>query len=273
MSDEYAPSIQIALTVEQAIANLSAEDYSQRYYAAWWLGKLRAKEALEPLLAALNAEEESTELGGYPLKRNAARALGELKEPSAIPALIEALGSDDYYLREAAVVAIEAIASVPQGLRAAQACIPALSQLLPTDVAAINSLKQQPYEAILKALGRLKARSAEDLVRLFLGHRTDRIRFAAFSAMYGITEQTEYAEQLVIQLKNPDLSLRRIALANLGQLGYLPAAEAIAQAEVEDSFKLAALKELLNAHLPNVDYDLSLSEPLQQIMLWMDDLL
>jgi phycocyanobilin lyase alpha subunit len=273
MSDEHAPSIQIALTVEQAIANLSADDYSQRYYAAWWLGKLRAQEALEPLLLALQTEETSTELGGYPLKRNAARALGELKAPSAIPALTAALGSDDFYLREAAVLAIEAIASNPQGLRAAQACIPALSKLLPADLATLNNVKQQPYEAILKALGRLKAKSAEDSVRLFLGHRADRIRFAAYSAMYGITEDDDYAEQLISQLNNPDLNMRRTALANLGQLGYLAAAEAIANCEVENSFKLAALKDLLNAHLPNVDYDLSLSEPLQQIMLWMDDLL
>jgi phycocyanobilin lyase alpha subunit len=273
MSDEQDPSIQIALTVEQAIANLSAEDASQRYYAAWWLGKLRSKEAVEPLLEALQADEERTELGGYPLKRNAARALGEIKDPSAIPALTDALSSDDFYVREAAVLAIEAIASDPQGFRAAQSCVPALSNLLPKDVSAINNGKQQPYEAILKALGRLKARSAEDLVRLFLGHRADRIRFAAYAAMYGITEQVEYADQLIAQLENPDLNLRRIALADLGQLGYLPAAEAIANCDVEDSFKLAALKELLNAHLPNVDYDLSLSEPLQQIMLWMDDLL
>jgi phycocyanobilin lyase alpha subunit len=272
MSDEQDPSIQIALTVEQAIANLSAEDLSQRYYAAWWLGKLRSKEALEPLLTALQAEEERTELGGYPLKRNAARALGEIKDPAAIPALTDALSSDDFYVREAAVLAIEAIASDPQGFRLAQSCIPALCNLLPSDVSAINKGKQ-PYEAILKALGRLKARMAEDLVRLFLGHRSDRIRFAAYSAMYGITEQVDYADQLIAQLENPDLNLRRVALADLGQLGYLPAAEAIANCEVENSFKLAALKELLNAHLPNVDYDLSLSEPLQQIMLWMDDLL
>ncbi|HIK41125.1 HEAT repeat domain-containing protein, partial [Thermoleptolyngbya sp. M55_K2018_002] len=69
-----------ALTVEQAIANLSHPDTSLRYYAAWWLGKFRVSDpaAVDALIAALRDESDRTELGGYPLRRNAARALGKL---------------------------------------------------------------------------------------------------------------------------------------------------------------------------------------------------
>jgi hypothetical protein len=40
-NDETLPPIgeNQPLTVEQAIANLTSPDHSDRYYAAWWLGK------------------------------------------------------------------------------------------------------------------------------------------------------------------------------------------------------------------------------------------
>lgn len=78
------------LTVEQAIANLRSPDLSLRYYAAWWLGKFRVREpaAVDALIAALEDEADRTELGGYPLRRNAARALGKLSDRRAVPGLI-----------------------------------------------------------------------------------------------------------------------------------------------------------------------------------------
>ena len=68
-----------ALTVDQAIANLKHPDLSLRYYAAWWLGKFSEgdPQVVDALIAALEDEDDQTELGGYPLRRNAARALGE----------------------------------------------------------------------------------------------------------------------------------------------------------------------------------------------------
>ncbi|MBD0345870.1 MAG: HEAT repeat domain-containing protein, partial [Coleofasciculus sp. Co-bin14] len=65
------------LTVEEAIANLRGTDLSLRYYAAWWLGKFRVSSSavVEGLIEALEDEADRTEMGGYPLRRNAARAL------------------------------------------------------------------------------------------------------------------------------------------------------------------------------------------------------
>ena len=76
-----------ALTVEQAIANLHSSDLSLRYYAAWWLGKFRVRQpaAVDALIAALEDEADRTEMGGYPLRRNAARALGKLGDQRAVP--------------------------------------------------------------------------------------------------------------------------------------------------------------------------------------------
>ena len=69
-----------SLTVEQAITNLKGTDLGLRFYAAWWLGRFRVKdsEAVECLIKALGDEDDRTPEGGYPLRRNAARALGKL---------------------------------------------------------------------------------------------------------------------------------------------------------------------------------------------------
>jgi phycocyanobilin lyase alpha subunit len=59
-TEEYPETV--ALTVEQAIANLKHEDLSLRYYAAWWLGRFRVSEpaAIEALIVALEDEDYRT---------------------------------------------------------------------------------------------------------------------------------------------------------------------------------------------------------------------
>ncbi len=77
---DYSPDAATPLTEASAIASLQQQDLSLRYYAAWWLGKfrIRTKAAVEALIIALADEDHRTELGDYPLRRNAARALGKL---------------------------------------------------------------------------------------------------------------------------------------------------------------------------------------------------
>jgi phycocyanobilin lyase alpha subunit len=261
----------ITWTPETAIANLRSPDLSQRYYAAWWLGKMRVREAIEPLLVALTDEEDRTELGGYPLRRNAARALGKLGDVTALPHLQQALNCEDFYVREACAQAIGEIAQASgHNLRPAQATIPALLHFL-------NSPDNQPYEAILETLGQLQAVSAQPVIEAFLDHSLPRIRMAAARALYSITHNPHYAELLVAQLHNPDVNLRRSALNDLGHIGYLPAVKAIAECAVENSFKLLALKNILGHHLPAdgmiCEVDTELCQTLQEIMLHMDDLL
>lgn len=232
------------LTVEQAIANLRHEDLSLRYYAAWWLGKFRVREsaAVEALIAALEDESDRTELGGYPLRRNAARALGKLSDRRAVPGLIRCLRCSDLYVREAAAQSL--------GMLGDRTCIPELMQLLEGGVAAALPVPgrphlTQPYEAVLEALGALQAAEATAQIQPFLEHPVARVQYAAARAMYQLTEDSVYGERLVQALEGSDLQLRRIVLSDLGAIGYLPAAEAIASAATENSFKLIALKGLL----------------------------
>jgi len=260
-----------ALTVEQAIINLSHEDLSLRYYAAWWLGKFRVREtaAIEALIAALEDAADRTELGGYPLRRNAARALGKLGDLRAVPGLIFCLDCSDFYVREAAAQSL--------GMLGDRACIPALTQLLAGSIAAAQPVPgrphlTQPYEAVLEALGDLGATAAIPLIQPFLDHPVERVQYAAARALYALTQEPEYGERLVQALAGSTLQLRRSLLSDLGAIGYLPAAEAIAEAAVENSFKLIALKGLLDKYLAQPEAT-PLSDSAQRVMALIDSLL
>lgn len=259
------------LTVEQAIANLRHPDTSLRYYAAWWLGKFHIQDsaAVDALIAALWDEEDRTELGGYPLRRNAARALGKLSDRRAVPELIRALECSDFYVREAAAQSL--------GMLKDPTAIPPLMRLLEGGLAANQQVPgrphlTQPCEAVMEALGELKATEAIALIQPFLAHPVERVHYAAARAMYQLTGEAVYAEPLIQALTGADLKLRRVALSDLGATGYLPAAEAIAIAPIENSFKLLALKGILE-HQINPNQPERLSEATLRVMHLMDSLL
>jgi phycocyanobilin lyase subunit alpha len=261
------------LTIEQAIENLRGADLGLRIYAAWWLGRFRVEDptAIEVLINALADEEDRTDVGGYPLRRNAARALGKLGDTRAVPALIEALSCADFYVREAAAQALEALGDAQS--------IPQLIALLENRVAGTLPAAEppylvQPFDAILEALGTLQARSAAEIIQPFLEHPVPRIQYAAARALYQLAEDPlvadGYGDRLVRALQGDDLQLRRSALADLGAIGYLEAAEPIAATLAENSLKLIALKGLLEKQLQP---DTELSPAAIRVMNLMDGLL
>ncbi|WP_017317826.1 HEAT repeat domain-containing protein [Mastigocladopsis repens] len=271
-AEEYSAENAPPLTPEQAIANLNSPDTSLRYYAAWWLGKFRVQspEAVDALIAALEDEADRTELGGYPLRRNAARALGKLGDAKAVPSLIKCLECPDFYVREAAAQSLEMLRD--------PAAVSVLVQLLDGGVAAAVQVPgrphlTQPYEAVIEALGAIGATEAIALIQPFQKHPTPRVQCAAARAMYQLTQDPIYGERLVKMLDSSDLKLRRVVLGDLGAIGYVAAAEAIANATVENSFKLLALKGILEHQLKE-ELDVSpLSDNAIKVMNLMDSLL
>lgn len=274
---DHTPDIESdqSLTVEQAIANLQGEDLGLRVYAAWWLGRFRvdAPEAIEVLMAALTDEDDRTGVGGYPLRRNAARALGKLGDHRVVPALIQSLNCTDFYVREAAAQSLEKLGE--------PSCIARLIELLNnqgdgTLPAPEPPYLAQPFDAILEALGTLGAMNAVPDILPFLDHPVPRIRYAATRAMYQLTPNpdiaSQYGDRLVQALLNDDLQLRRTVLADVGAIGYLPAADAIAQTLAENSLKLISLKGLLEKQLQQTTPP-QLSAGAIKVMTLMDELL
>jgi phycocyanobilin lyase subunit alpha len=257
------------LTVEQAITNLNGSDPGDRYYAAWWLGRFRVRtpEAVDALVATLLDESDRTPEGGFPLRRNSARALGKLGDVRAVPALIACLTCSDYYVREAAAQSL--------GVLGDRTCIPGLTALLEGGVSAAQPIPNsahlaQPYDAVLEALGALGATEAISIVEPFLEHPLELVQYAAARAMYQLTGQTEYGDRLIAALKGDKLQLRRAALADIGAIGYAKAAEPVTQTLAENSLKLISLKGILERQLGNTE---SLSTDAITIMKLMDSLL
>ncbi|MEH1818959.1 MAG: HEAT repeat domain-containing protein [Nostoc sp.] len=260
-----------SLTVEQAIANLESADLGLRFYAAWWLGRFRISEtaAVTGLIKALEDEADRTPEGGYPLRRNAARALGKLSDRQAVSPLIKCLDCSDFYVREAAAQSLEMLGD--------PGCIPILINLLQVGLHGEQLISKQPdlsqpYEAILEALGTLRATEFTHLVKPFLEHPIELVQYAAARAMYQLTQEPVYAERLVQALAGEKLQLRRAVLADLGAIGYLPAADAIAETLAENSLKLISLKALLE-HQVNHTAISTLSDGAIKVMNLMDSLL
>lgn len=256
------------LTIEQAIANLQSEDLGLRVYAAWWLGRFRVNvpEAIALLINALVDEADRTEAGGYPLRRNAARALGKLGDRSAVPALIESLECDDFYVREAAAQSLEMLRDI--------SCVPKLIELIKVQDSKTNL--EHPYDAFLEALGTLSAVAAIPHILPFLDHPIPRVQYAAARAMYQLSAEPEianqYGDRLVTALSNDDLQLRRTVLSDLGAIGYLAAADAIGHTMAENSLKLISLKGLLEKQIV-LAIPPALTAGAIQVMALMDDLL
>ena len=263
------------LTIEQALINLQCEDLGLRTYAAWWLGRFRVKipDAVTLLIEALSDQADRTEVGGYPLRRNAARALGKLDDRRAVPALIESLDCTDFYVREAAAQSLEMLGD--------RACIPKLMELIQPqetepDPTSPDPNLRQPFDACIESLGTLGAVAATSDILSFIEHPIPKVSYAAARALYQLEPNPEianyYGDRLVAALGNNDLQLRRTVLSDLGAIGYLGAATAIANTMAENSLKLISLKGLLEKQI-TLAIPPELTNGAKQVMALMDDLL
>lgn len=235
----------------EALARLrQTADQSLQYYAAWWLGRMRSShpEAVELLRGALaqrQPRDPSCGVEHNAVARNAARALGKLGDPSAVPDLLAALEDEDDGLREAAARALGE-------LRAVEA-VPALSRRLAGGPAVAGAPRQdsprlrEPCEALLEALGDIGRGDPEivALIEPFVGHERPLIRSAACRALLQLSGDPRWAGELIQLLEHPALQVRRAALMDLGAIGWRPALPSICRTQAENSLKLIALRGLV----------------------------
>lgn len=247
-------------SAETAIAALASEDNQIRYYAAWWLGKHQIQVAWEALCQALQDERYRTPQGGYPLRRQAARALGQLKNSQAVPALIAALDCrEDLQLREAVAQALGAIGD---------------PRAVPPLVTLLEAGDEQPYEAIIEALATLKVWSIRPQIEPFLHHPSERVQSAAARYLYLLTREAKYLEKIIKLLSHENPYLRWAAAFDLGAIGHVETANAIINANVANSLKLLNLKQILLAVSQNeAENDEKKQEKSRFLMQAIDNLL
>ncbi len=256
----------VDLTPAAQIAKLRYGDAGERYYAAWWLGRMRVQEGIPALIEALADERDRTAQGGYPLRRNAARALGKLGAVEGIPALLQALRCSDGQVVAAAAQALVEIARRHQQPDLGPALLAGLhfaEQGLQTETLAA-------LEALIEALGQLRPPGSLERISPYLEHESLRLQCAAARACYCLTGDPAFIQRLLPVLAHSNVHLRRAALLDLGASGYLPAAEAMVKAAVEANLKLLALKQLVEV---NLERGVPFGPELQQVLLWIDQLL
>jgi HEAT repeat protein len=249
----------VAWSFAEALERLQGDDLSERYYAAWYLGTLGDPAALPALLVALEDEADRTALGGYPLRRNAAKALGAIGDPAAVPGLVNALECTDYYVREEAAYAL---AQIGDG-----AAIPGIVALFRDPEA------HQPWEALIRALGVLQARQYGELIRPFLDHASERVQAAAASVLYRFTGDPGYGERLLQGLTHENVSVRRAVLADVGETGYVAAAPAIVATDAAVSLKLNALKRLFDVAIQDKSAAADILRVAEALIPWIEALL
>lgn len=222
---------------QSALDGLNSDDNQIRYYAAWWLGKHQVQEACGPLCQALEDQSYRTPQGGYPLRRQAARALACLRNSEAVPALIQSLScKEDPQLREEAIRALGVIGD---------------GRSINPLVNLLREGGEQPYEALIEALATLEVWSVSGEIEVFLQHSSERVQCAAARYLYLLTQRPEYLERIIKNLDHENPYLRWGAAFDLGSIGHLQAAQAIIAAKLVNSLKMLNLKRILGAVLTN----------------------
>ncbi len=218
-------------SVKTALEALEHEDAGIRYHGAWWLGKNRVVEAIPQLMQCLSDERDKTAAGGYPLRRQAARSLGMIKDSSCIPELLKTLETDDVQLHEATLRALIEIKS--------DQCSPSLISYLDRD------LHNKPIEALIEALAEHEAWEVSEKIRPFLNSSSERVASSAAAFFFSYTGEQTYLDQITSRLDHQNRFIRQSAAFDLARLGTTKAASPILKSKIPNNVKMFVIKSIL----------------------------
>jgi hypothetical protein len=103
------PVVTVAATADTHLANLRSPDENIRRNSVLELGRMRAQQALDPLAATLAGDQSPV------VREAAARALGLIGSPRALPALLHAAQADsDRDVRHSAQFAVDVVRTAPR---------------------------------------------------------------------------------------------------------------------------------------------------------------
>ena len=212
-----------------------SDDVALKYHAIWWLGKNKVQEAQRILCEVLNEDHDRTELGGYPLRRQAARSLGMLANPQAVQSLINSLNTSDLRLQEASILALRSIND---------------SRVAPTLIEYLKApSSSKPMEALIEALAAFEIWEVEKLIRPYLNDNSKRIQGAAGVYFYRMTRDQEYLKNIINNLSDQNAFLRQSAAFDLAQCHDASLDEKVTTAKLPNNVKMAVLKQILELYI------------------------
>lgn len=212
----------------------TSNDLALKYHAIWWLGKNKEQQAVGVLAEVLNEDNDQTALGGYPLRRQAARSLGMIANPQAVAPLIHSLNSNDLRLQEAAILGLRSIND--------PACVPSLIEYL------YGTSLQKPMEALIEALAAFEIWEVAEVIKDYLNDSSKRIQGAAGIYFYRMTRERKYLATINNNLSDQNAFLRQSAAFDLAQCHDAILSENITAANLPNNVKMAALKQILETH-------------------------
>ena len=227
-------------SVTAALEALDHQDAGVRYHGAWWLGKHRSVEGVPRLVECLLDDRDKTCTGGYPLRRQAARSLGMIKDSRCLPELLKTLETDDVQLHEATLRALIEIKS--------DQCSSSLISYLDRDI------PNKPIEALIEALTEQRLWDISEKIQPFLNDKSERIAGSAAAFFYSYTGEITYLDKVISLLDHQNRFIRQSAAFDLARIGTIKATDPILIAKIPNNVKMFAIKAILNK---------SLSQPLQ----------
>lgn len=147
---------------ETRVAQLKDRDPMVRSNAAEQLGKVRYADSVDALISVLAHDDV------WRVRKSAAWALGEIKDPKAVVPLIRALGHRDWIIR---LKSAEALGKIGDNL-----AVPALMDSLPDENDHVTG-------QIMRALGATGSTRAVEILLHYLDHEIPDVRMSAVSAL------------------------------------------------------------------------------------------
>jgi len=244
------------LMLKKLQKTLNYRDICVRWGAADALGRIGSLEAVEPLIHALDDEDNN-------VRRGATDALGRIGSLEAVEPLIHALGDDNSYVRSGATMALGSIGSLEAveplihalgdegssviigatmalgrigGMEAVEQLIHALgddnSYVRSGATILIHALRDDTSyvrRGATMALGHIGSHEAVKPLINALGDVDSNVRWGATMALGGI-ESLEAVEPLSNTLMDDDDEVRRCATRALGRIGGMEAVEPLIHA-------------------------------------------
>ena len=222
-------------SVTTALKALDHKDAGVRYHGAWWLGKHRSVEAVPRLVECLLDERDKTCTGGYPLRRQAARSLGMIKDIRCLPDLLRTLETNDVQLHEATLRALIEIKN--------DQCSSSLISYLDRDI------PNKPIEALIEALTEHKLWCISEKIQPFLEDESERISSSASAFFYSCTGKAAYLNNIISLLDHQNRFIRQSAAFDLARIGTIKATDPILNANIPNNVKMFVVKSILNNSL------------------------